>query len=223
MVLTKHAAYFDPRKDLDVPVHIIGCGAIGSHLAEQLARLGVEKLYLYDFDKVAQHNIANQMFTEDDVGSQKIIAVGNMCRAINPAIKLSLHPDPVTADTHLSGYVFLAVDSIETRKEIAEANQFNPTILGMFDFRMRLTDAQHYAADWSNPKLVMNFINSMQFTSEEAKAETPVNACGSTLSIIPTIKVITALGISNFINFAKKKELKKLILIDAFDYTLDAF
>ena len=223
MNLNKHSAYFNPVSDVTKPVHIIGCGAIGSHLAELLARLGVDNIHLYDFDTVEQKNIANQMFTEEDVGRMKATAVANMCENINPAIKIEIHEGRADKNTRLSGYVFLAVDNIDVRREIVEANQYNRTILAMFDFRMRLTDAQHYAADWSNRDMIQNLLNTMQFTTEEAKAETPVNACGGTLSIIPTIKVITSLGISNFINFIKKNEIKKLILIDAFDYTIDAF
>ena len=35
-----------------IEFHIVGCGAIGSSVATQLARLGGNKFYLYDFDKV---------------------------------------------------------------------------------------------------------------------------------------------------------------------------
>ena len=62
----------------------------------------------------------------------------------------------------------------------------------------------------------------MNFTQEEAEAATPVSACGSTLSVIPTIKVITSLGVANFINFVKGQPLKKMILIDAFDFEVTA-
>ena len=34
--------------------HILGCGAIGSSTAIQLARMGAEVFYLYDFDKVEE-------------------------------------------------------------------------------------------------------------------------------------------------------------------------
>ena len=85
----------------------------------------------------------------------------------------------------------------------------------MFDFRTRLTDAQHYAADWS--------YKSMNFSHEEAQEETPVSACGVTLSVAPTIRIIVACGVSNFVNFVKKEPLKKMIQIDAFSFVLDAF
>ena len=50
--LNKSRDFFDPSK-IKMPVHIIGCGAIGSHLAETLARLGVTDIHLWDTDTVA--------------------------------------------------------------------------------------------------------------------------------------------------------------------------
>ena len=103
------------------------------------------------------------------------------------------------------------------------SNKDNPYIKAMLDFRTRLTDAQHYAADWSDMKMVDDFIKSMDFTHDEAKAETPVSACNVTLSVAPTVRMVCALGVANFINFVKGSRLKKMILVDAFGFTLDAF
>jgi len=63
----------------------------------------------------------------------------------------------------------------------------------------------------------------MNFSHEEATAETPVSACNVTLSVAPTIRMICSLGVANFINFVKGEELKKFIQIDAFKFVLDAF
>ena len=152
----------------------------------------------------------------------KLDALEQILKRINPEVKLIKFEKGYTNEP-LSGYVFLAVDSIELRKSICEENQFNKMITAMFDFRMRLTDAQHYAADWSNLKEAKNLLNSMQFTSEEAKAETPTNACGTTLSVAPTVWTIVSLGVANFISFVRTNKLNKLVVVDAFNYNLDAF
>ena len=93
----------------------------------------------------------------------------------------------------------------------------------MFDFRTRLTDAQHYAADWSDYKQKKNFLASMDFSHEEAAEETPVSACNVTLSVAPTVWVICSLGVANFMNFWNGKPIKKLILADAYSFMFDAF
>ena len=220
MDLAKHLEFFDPLNALEGAIHIIGVGAIGSTVAEMLARTGIPKLYLYDFDEVTPHNITNQMFYTDQIKQSKLDALSDTLHRINPDIELKLFPKGYIGQS-LSGYIFLCVDNIDLRRKITEDNMGNDNIKAMFDFRMRLTDAQHYAADWSDPKLKQIFLDSMQFTTEEAKAATPISACGSTLNIIPTVRLVVAVGIANFINFVKHKPIKKVILIDAFTFMVD--
>lgn len=221
--LTKSLEFFDPTILKTQNIHIIGVGAIGSTIAEMLTRLGVDKIHIYDFDKVETQNVANQMYTSKSVGQLKVDALEEFLKLINPNIEIIKHTEGWTSDTPLNGYVFLSVDNIETRKQIVTLNKFNQHILAMFDFRMRLTDAQHYATDWKNKVEVEQFFKTMDFSEEEAKNATPISACGTTLSVAPTIRTIVSLGIANWINFIKTKKLKKVILIDAFEFLLDTF
>lgn len=222
MDLAKSYDFFKPEMCKE-RIRIIGCGAIGSTLAENLVRFGLTKLTLYDFDYVEPHNIANQMFRQIDIGKPKVEALADILGEINSEVKKDIRlVDKGYVGQKLSGYVFLCVDNIDLRREIAEACKDNPCIKGMFDFRMRLTDAQHYAADWNDKKAVESFIRSMAFSHEEAKAETPVSACNMTLSVVPTVRTIVAHGVSNFINFIKDGNIHKLILVDAFSHTVDA-
>lgn len=222
MNLNKSREFFDPDK-VETAVHIIGCGAIGSTLAENLTRLGFKKLYLYDFDNVTAHNIANQMFWEEHIGKTKLDAVCEMLKKINPEIELVTYPNGWVSSTTLSGYVFLCVDNIDTRREIVQENMFNTSIVAMFDLRMRLTDAQHYAASWDNMDSKKQLLQSMNFTHEEAKAETPVSACGTTLSVVYTVRIITAYAVANLIKKIQDNKLYKLVLIDSADFNIDAF
>lgn len=222
MDIVKHLEFFDPVK-IEDSIHIIGVGAIGSNLTETLTRLGLDNLNLYDFDTVTSHNIANQMFFDEDIEKTKLESIEKTCKRINPDINIKLHEKGWEEGKRLSGYVFLCVDNIEIRKKIVQENMYNPNIKAMFDFRMGLEDAQHYAANWSDSKSKETFYDYMDFTHEEAKEEQPVSACGTTLSVIPTIRTIVSLGTSNFINFIKKKTLKKIILIDAFNYKITTF
>lgn len=223
MDLAKSYDFFQPEMCKE-RIHVIGCGAIGSTVAENLVRFGLTKLTLYDFDHVEPHNIANQMFRQTDIGMLKIEALADMLCDINPEVRrdIKLVKKGYTGQK-LSGYVFLCVDNIDLRREIANKCKDNPYVKAMFDFRMRLTDAQHYAADWSNKKMVEDFLKSMAFSHEEAQEETPVSACNITLSVAPTVRSIVAYGVSNFVNFVKSGVIRKLILVDAFTFTVDAF
>lgn len=223
MDLSKSYEFFQPEKD-KTRVHIIGCGSVGSTVAENLARFGITNFTLWDFDMVEAHNIANQMFTTKDIGRPKIEAVRDMILRINPEAEPDIKLEPEGWQGKLiSGYVFLCVDNIDIRRDFVKKHFDHPFIKAVFDFRTGLTDAQHYAADWRNQKMKEDLLNSMDFTHEEAKAETPVSACNIALSVCPTVRVICAYGVSNFINFAKGGELRKMILADAFRFDLISF
>lgn len=220
MDLTKHLEFFDPM-EINDPIHIIGLGAIGSHVCMQLVRLGCDNLYIYDFDKVEDKNVANQLYYYNNRNLLKTDATLENLQRINPNLKIRSF-DKGYSSQALSGHVFLCVDSIELRYKIAKDNQYNPAIKTMFDFRMGLADAQHYACNWEVDTMKENFLKTMTFSSEEAKAGQPVSACGTTLSVLPTVQAITAFGISNFINHVKGVPLKPMILINAFTFDIIA-
>lgn len=223
MDLSKSYDFFQPEKDSS-RIHIVGCGSVGSTLAENLARCGVTRMTLWDFDTVEAHNIVNQMFRQQDVGKPKVEALKDILMDINPEIKDDVELKPKGWEGRLmSGYIFLCVDNIELRRTIVEKHMDSPYVKAMFDFRTLLESAQHYAADWSNYKMKQDLLKSMQFSHEEAAEETPVSACGITLGVATTVRLICALGVNNYINFVKGNGIKKLIMIDGFHFILDAF
>lgn len=223
MDLSKSYDFFQPEKD-DARLHIVGCGSVGSTVAENLARCGVTKMTLWDFDKVEPHNISNQMFRKKDVGKFKVDALKEILTDINPDIvdEIELKPDGWNGKL-MSGYIFLCVDNIDLRREIVERHIDNPYVKAVFDFRTLLESAQHYAADWSDYKMKQNLLNSMQFSHDEAMEETPVSACGVTLGVATIVRIVAAYGVNNFINFVKGNGIKKFMDINGFNMVLDAF
>ena len=224
MDLVKSQDYFNPVI-VSERCHIIGCGSVGSTIAELLIRLGLTKVSLYDFDTVSAHNLANQMFFNSDIKRNKAEATKELLLAVNPEAEkdIKVFTEGWTPETRLNGYVFLCVDNIDLRREIATQNKCNLSIKAMFDVRTRLEDAQHYAADWHNPELVENFSKTMDFTHEEAHEATPVTACNVEMGVAPTVRIICSFCVANFMNFANGKELKKLVLAHAFGFDLEAY
>ena len=55
----------------DFTVAVLGCGGLGSQVAWILARLGVGKLILYDFDVVEASNLNRQNYSVSDIGKKK--------------------------------------------------------------------------------------------------------------------------------------------------------
>jgi len=65
------------RRLAETPIVLCGAGAIGSNLADTLARQGVHRLTVIDKDRVEEHNISTQTFFEEEIGSKKADAVKN--------------------------------------------------------------------------------------------------------------------------------------------------
>lgn len=66
-------------------VAVFGVGGVGSYAAEALARAGVGRLTLVDFDEVCLTNINRQIHAMDGtVGRPKVQVMAERCRAINP-------------------------------------------------------------------------------------------------------------------------------------------
>lgn len=216
MVLTKSIEYFDPV-NVKGKCHIIGCGSVGSTVAALLARLGVTKFVLYDFDRVEAHNLANQMFIHKDIKTEKVDAVKRIITEINPDAEPTIEIcREGYNDQKLNGYVFLCVDNIDLRREICQKHRMNRIIKAVFDFRTRLEDAQHYAANWADMKQVDNLIKTMDFSHDEAHAATPVTACGTELGVAPTVWVVCSLGVCNFMNLVRGVPLKNIVVCNPF-------
>lgn len=217
MDLSKSFEFFDPTLAKE-RCHIIGCGSVGSTLAELLTRIGITKFVLYEFDTIEAHNIGNQLFVDADIGKSKIEATAKIITDINPeaAATIELHPEGYT-NQPLDGYVFLCVDNIDLRRQICEMHKLNRTIKLLFDFRTGLTSAQHYAADWGDLRQVKNILKTMDFTHEEAKSATPTTACGLALGLAPTVRMVCTLGVCNFMNCLLGKGLKNIVVCDPFE------
>ncbi len=78
-------------------VVIIGCGALGTVVANTLARAGVGKIVIIDRDFVELNNLQRQvLFTEADVGRPKAIAAAANLARINSTIEV----EPVVKDVN---------------------------------------------------------------------------------------------------------------------------
>lgn len=81
---------------------VIGCGALGSHVASHLARAGVGRLVLADRDFVEYHNLPRQaLYTEADAaaGVPKAVAAARRLRQVNSLVAVQEFVIDVNADT----------------------------------------------------------------------------------------------------------------------------
>ena len=107
-------------------VGVAGLGGLGSHIAVLLARLGVGRLVLADFDRVDLANIQRQQYYLSDVGRTKCEALAEQLRRINPYLRYETHETRVTAENARRIFagcrvVCEAFDKAEEKAMLAEA------------------------------------------------------------------------------------------------------
>lgn len=109
---------------------VVGCGALGSVIAETLVRAGVGLVRIVDRDFVELSNLQRQvLFTERDVADRlpKAVAAANQLRAINSGITI----EPIVADVAADNVLELVrgidvivdgTDNFETRLLVNDAS-----------------------------------------------------------------------------------------------------
>jgi sulfur carrier protein ThiS adenylyltransferase len=79
-------------------VGIAGLGGLGSNVAFALARSGVGKLIIADFDNVEQSNLNRQQFFIDQVSKSKVDCLIENLRRINPQVNVEGHKVVLSAE-----------------------------------------------------------------------------------------------------------------------------
>lgn len=79
-------------------VAICGLGGLGSNIAIALARAGIGRLILIDFDQVDLTNLHRQQYNASQIGWFKTDALASNLRQINPYIELETHTVKITEE-----------------------------------------------------------------------------------------------------------------------------
>ncbi len=102
-------------------VGIAGAGGLGSNVAAALARAGVGRLVIADFDRIEASNLNRQQYFVDQVGQVKVDALKENLLRINPFSVYEMHEVRVTPSNAAS--IFKAVDVLVEAFDKAEAKQ----------------------------------------------------------------------------------------------------
>ncbi|MFQ7575447.1 MAG: sulfur carrier protein ThiS adenylyltransferase ThiF [Lachnospira sp.] len=81
-----------------VSVAVCGLGGLGSNVAVMLARAGVGKLHLMDFDKVEMSNLNRQYFAMEHVGMLKADALKEIIAGIAPNCHVTAQSIKITEE-----------------------------------------------------------------------------------------------------------------------------
>lgn len=86
----RHGIEFQ-EKISSTTVAVCGLGGLGSNIAIALARAGIEKLILIDFDKVDITNLHRQQYKANQIGISKADALKYNLKEINPYLEAQIH------------------------------------------------------------------------------------------------------------------------------------
>ena len=129
----------------DYAFHILGCGAIGSSAATQIARCGASRMYLYDMDTVSTENIGVSQYTFKDINKAKVEALYKIITHINPLCVTEMFNEEFKeyhADPFMKNIIILGFDNMKARLDavtIVSNNTMKP--FALIDGRM---GAEHY-------------------------------------------------------------------------------
>ncbi|MFH1369667.1 MAG: sulfur carrier protein ThiS adenylyltransferase ThiF [Planctomycetota bacterium] len=102
-------------------VGIAGLGGLGSNVAIALARAGVGRLIIADFDNIEQSNLNRQQYFIDQIGKPQIDCTIENLRRINPRVEIEGHK--VTLIPENIPLIFGSADCIAECFDTADAKQ----------------------------------------------------------------------------------------------------
>ncbi len=93
----RHGEHFR-RKLESASAAVAGLGGLGSNIAVMLARSGIGRLLLVDFDRVELSNINRQQYFLEHIGMYKTAALCSIIQRINPYMEIKTVNQRITPD-----------------------------------------------------------------------------------------------------------------------------
>lgn len=200
----------------DMTIQVVGLGAVGRPVVENLVAIGCNKLTLVDFDTVDETNVVTQGYINAHIGRSKSEVMYE--HVVNVLGKENIKDCYVVNRAWSRRYcgvakaVFMCVDSIDTRRRIWEACRNEP--LFWCDTRMLGLTIRVLSAwdDASNKKYGSTFHRS---------SETVTGRCTAGSAIWPA-RIAASLMVNQFVRFINGQPPSDTdILFSLAEYTID--
>jgi adenylyltransferase/sulfurtransferase len=95
-------SWWERKKVEDAKVLVVGAGALGNEVIQNLALMGVGYLYLIDFDTIEAANLSRSpLFRESDSGRKKAEVAAARAKELNPNVHVQYHHGDVTTEIGL--------------------------------------------------------------------------------------------------------------------------
>lgn len=133
----KNAIFTSSEMNLlkNASICIVGCGGLGGYILEMLSRLGIGKITIVDGDVFDVSNLNRQILSsESNIGNSKVLEASKRIKSINSSVsvevrKLFLDAENVNEIIKYSDIVIDALDSMDDRRILASACEYNDKIL----------------------------------------------------------------------------------------------
>ncbi|MHC4618153.1 MAG: sulfur carrier protein ThiS adenylyltransferase ThiF [Planctomycetota bacterium] len=109
------------KKLKQATVGIAGLGGLGSTVAVALARAGIGRLIIADFDSIELGNLTRQQYFTDQIGQSKVDCTIENLRRINPDVKVTGHREKLNAEN--APVIFAGADVIAECFDKAQEKQ----------------------------------------------------------------------------------------------------
>lgn len=141
-------------------VIIFGVGGVGSYVVEALARSGVGKFVIVDFDTVSVSNINRQLIANiDTIGKYKVDVIKRRILSINKEANVEVIKDKFSINSkdifdEETDYIIDAIDDIKAKVEIIKrANDKNIRIISSMSTGNKLDPLKFKVADIYKTKM----------------------------------------------------------------------
>ncbi|RAK03943.1 molybdopterin/thiamine biosynthesis adenylyltransferase [Halanaerobium saccharolyticum] len=103
----------------ELNIMIAGTGGLGTNQALQLQRIGVNKIYLYDYDQVEVSNLNRQLcYGKNDIGRTKVEAAADFLEQFDLETEIVVSTEKITLATEVPAdidIIFDGMDNFESR------------------------------------------------------------------------------------------------------------
>jgi len=187
----------------ELKVMIAGTGGLGTNQALQLQRIGINKIYLYDYDQVEITNLNRQLcYGRKDIGRPKVEAAAEFLKQFDLETEIAFRNEKITSATEIPkdiDIIFDGMDNFESRfilDELAEKNDLPFIHAGIEEFFAQIM----LVLPESKLRLEDVFAGS-------AKKETPA-VFSPAVTVTASIQVLEALKyLLNFDDYLKEQLL----------------
>lgn len=176
----RQTQFFNPETHGEkYTLNIIGTGSLGSFLTLTLAKLGFKRIRIYDYDTIELHNLPNQFYRTQDIGTPKTQALKEIVHQftglhiqtygkIDSRTKIPTEPEDI--------YIY-CLDSFQARRTITKklAGKDN----WLIDIRMGGLNNSTYILKLNDKERIKQYLESIKGNGSE-------QPCGAR-SIIYTI------------------------------------